>query len=441
MGGTADPSAAHLAVVWVQVATPRGSFGCTGTLIAPLTVLTAGHCTWDSDEPIDAPSKYSVAFGNDLYGSYFLSSVTAVHRHPDYRSQAGGDSNDIAILIIKKQPAEVVPIPALPSDLGLTDADRGGALEFVGYGRSVANDPDSIGVRMHVDGSISDLCEGDGCQGTQQPWVLCYGQATGGPCGADSGGPALIERNGAVFVAAVTSYGDPGCSLLGCSTRTDHYWSDFIAQYAGYAIGTACVAGAECRTGNCVGGVCCDQSCAGACQACSVAAGASQDGHCLALDGTSCDDGNACRIGDVCHSGTCSGSPKACEEAGPCRAAGSCDPSTGGCVPGAPVVDGTTCDDSNPCTLGDACLAGGCTAGPTLISCPAPDACHEDSTCQPSTGLCAPFPSKPDDTACPSGSCRAGVCTPSSGCSAAGSGPAYGIVGLLALLALRRPRR
>ncbi|WP_441289249.1 Kelch repeat-containing protein [Sorangium sp. KYC3313] len=71
-------------------------------------------------------------------------------------------------------------------------------------------------------------------------------------------------------------------------------------------LGAPCDDGASCDSGFCVDGVCCDAACdAGPCDACVVVAGASEDGRCVSLTGTACDDGDACTDGDICQAGAC----------------------------------------------------------------------------------------------------------------------------------------
>ncbi|WP_437996260.1 kelch repeat-containing protein [Sorangium sp. So ce185] len=79
--------------------------------------------------------------------------------------------------------------------------------------------------------------------------------------------------------------------------------------------GAPCASSAECAGAPCVDGVCCDRACEGACEACSVAAGAAQDGTCSPASRASCDDGDACTEADTCVAGVCRGVPL---DAGPC---------------------------------------------------------------------------------------------------------------------------
>ena len=86
-------------------------------------------------------------------------------------------------------------------------------------------------------------------------------------------------------------------------------------------------------------------------------------------DGTPCSDGNGCTQLDLCQSGVCAGgSPVVCAPNDVCHDAGTCDAATGLCSN--PVrLDGTSCDDSNACTAGDACSGGICVG----IGVPTPD--------------------------------------------------------------------
>jgi hypothetical protein len=159
----------------------------------------------------------------------------------------------------------------------------------------------------------------------------------------------------------------------------------FSANGSGYIFdivslqGRTCATGAECLTGFCSDGVCCDEACAGACNACSIAAGAEYDGACALLQPGSpgmpacaplscngqtadcpvpshlrCNDDATCFVGEFCHSsGVClpkKATGRACEaSAGADCLQGGCDVcATGQCVDG--YCCNTTCDGScNAC--------------------------------------------------------------------------------------------
>lgn len=185
--------------------------------------------------------------------------------------------------------------------------------------------------------------------------------------------------------------------------------------------GSPCKAAGQCNSANCVDSVCCNTACsAGACDACSVATGALQDGVCALLSGTACDDGDACTQADTCSAGAClPGSPLQCAAIDMCHTAGVCDSAMGGCTN--PVaVDGTSCVDKNGCTQNDTCQSGKCVGGPV---CPPPaDGCQVGG-CN-ALGLCDYVPVA-DGTTCSDGAsctvndvCMAGACAGKVACPA-----------------------
>src|SRR5262249_5456245 len=87
--------------------------------------------------------------------------------------------------------------------------------------------------------------------------------------------------------------------------------------------GAPCSSAAQCQSGFCIDGVCCNTSCsADTCGACSVAAGGAVDGICSPLSGTPCNRGNLCMQGGTCPAGMCTGAePVVCVAPGPCTTA------------------------------------------------------------------------------------------------------------------------
>ncbi len=147
--------------------------------------------------------------------------------------------------------------------------------------------------------------------------------------------------------------------------------------------GNACTLGDACIAGACV---------SGAVKACGDGLVCTSDscdptsGNCafVPADG-SCDDNNPCTLGDTCQGGACqSGPTKDCDDKDPCTIE-SCDPSNGNCKSAA-AVDGISCEDGKACTQGDACLSGKCAAG-KVPQCDDGNPCT-DEACDPQTGKC-----------------------------------------------------
>ncbi|MCO4761033.1 MAG: hypothetical protein KC502_05980, partial [Myxococcales bacterium] len=75
--------------------------------------------------------------------------------------------------------------------------------------------------------------------------------------------------------------------------------------------------------------------------------------------GSACEDGGSCQTGGTCSSaGQCLNSKPKCTDGGPCVTK-TCDTLSGDCMF---KTEGTSCNDGNPCTAGEACSLGKCDA-------------------------------------------------------------------------------
>ncbi len=157
-------------------------------------------------------------------------------------------------------------------------------------------------------------------------------------------------------------------------------------------LGEPCTTAAQCQLGLCVGGVCCDTACTGACQTCLQAQGATANGRCGPRTA-----GSICRTADAgCDAPErCDGTATTCPADGVepattlCRVpAGDCDRPelcTGSvkACPADQLMDaGVVCQDSSLlCALAATCSG-------TSVTCPAAGIRPPDSTCRPSAGDC-----------------------------------------------------
>jgi len=104
----------------------------------------------------------------------------------------------------------------------------------------------------------------------------------------------------------------PGTHTL---TATDTVTGAISGQQSGIVVlqaqGGACGGDGECATGYCVGSVCCDTSCAGACNSCVLAG---RVGTCsVVANGTPCPNSLYCDGMETCQAGLCSqGAPVSC---------------------------------------------------------------------------------------------------------------------------------
>ena len=113
---------------------------------------------------------------------------------------------------------------------------------------------------------------------------------------------------------------------------------------------------------------------------CDVATGACK--LTAVAEGAACDDGDACTVKDACNQSKCSGNTLKCDLGDPCRIY-VCD-KVFGCNDG-PQIDGGVCNDGNPCTASDACIAGKCQG--KNVACEDGNPCTVD-LCAAGTGAC-----------------------------------------------------
>jgi RHS repeat-associated protein len=132
-------------------------------------------------------------------------------------------------------------------------------------------------------------------------------------------------------------------------------------------------------------------------------------------NGSACNDANSCTTGDHCQDNVCVSTPVTCTAQDQCHDAGTCNPADGACSNPAKAND-TPCNDSDACTLADTCQSGACT-GASHVTCTASDQCHTAGQCNHSNGTCS-NPLASDGTTCNDGdpqtandACLAGACT------------------------------
>ena len=190
--------------------------GCTGTLIAPNAVLTAGHCI----EDMSATSGTFEVGGK----TYATANMIA---HPNYNGEIGNDNSaDIAIMILQEDVTGIVPM-----QINRTTPEVGQLLTLVGFGGQ------GTGSAGH-DGSFGNKNVGTTPVDEVSPGLISWrfdNESESNTAPGDSGGPAFLSIGGVQVVAGVTSGGDRNDAGIGdhsFDTRVDAYasWIDSVLQ-------------------------------------------------------------------------------------------------------------------------------------------------------------------------------------------------------------------
>lgn len=286
--------------------------------------------------------------------------------------------------------------PACASDGGGTcdwhgKCDDKGACALVPQGVACITGADA-GNSCVVQGSKGEICSGGGA---------CYLETSpaGVPCA-----PYACKNGSCVFPCL----GDTDCESPNrcesgvCKPKRKN--------------GDACDDKAQCGSGNCTDGVCCDTNCSGQCQACKLPG---KEGTCSFVVGKPVEPRPDCSGSDECK-GSCNGNGDKCGYPGKATTCGAalC---TGDVSTAAP-----TCDSTGACAAGASapCTPYGCddATGVCRKSCASDSECSQGGKCDTTSGKCAIATVSCKDTttvrlpngqteSCAPYTCKAGKCT------------------------------
>jgi trypsin len=190
------PTSGYPAVSELAILNGDGSVvGCSGTLVSPSVVMTAGHCV--ASNPLAAAAVFFP--GGDVRLQY---NVVAYVIHPDYA--AFQPPADLALLLLESPVSGVTPLP-----LAAKTPRAGKRGIIVGYGQDETGNSGLKELGTVKLKKCPRRFAPAGIVPGQLARSLCWrptrhGQDT---CQGDSGGPLLFKT----AVAGVTSGGYPDC--------------------------------------------------------------------------------------------------------------------------------------------------------------------------------------------------------------------------------------
>lgn len=201
-------SARHSWPWMVSLRTFSGTHICGGSLFTTRHVLTAAHCVpwyWSI-----FPWLGKVAVGSHTLTDGLEISVASVNIHDDYGQLTSFDA-DLAILTLRSDVTFGEDI--LPVCVASAEAPVGTLATVLGWGSEHLSGP-MAHVLRETDVTLLNMssCRNYRDQVTYN--MLCSGTSERDACRGDSGGPMLVEVDGAWHVVGVVSFGT-GCAKPG----------------------------------------------------------------------------------------------------------------------------------------------------------------------------------------------------------------------------------
>jgi secreted trypsin-like serine protease len=234
--GSIDGNAHPAVVLIIMDVGGQPAFRCSGTLIAPKVVLTAGHCAGEPGEfsGLRVFTESDVENGNNNYPFRGPNTIEATEwrSHPQYTNRAFF-LHDVGVVVLKKE----VKLASnqygrLPKQDQLDALKPSSSTVFtsVGYGVQRINP-------VHIEAELIRMFAEPHLIQINTGWtgnfsmLLSNNASTGGTCFGDSGGPNYLGSSN--VIAGVTSFAKNGnCAGTGGVFRLDRKnVLDFVSSY------------------------------------------------------------------------------------------------------------------------------------------------------------------------------------------------------------------
>jgi secreted trypsin-like serine protease len=222
-GGTAVPRGELPALAFIAYLVPNGHevVTCTGTVVAPRLVLTAGHCVDIARVDVEA-ENFRVSIGTVKWTKASLSAGRVVRTMVAPGYHEGGEKDDAALLELET-PTEVEPMRLARRRFW----SAGTEAEMAGWGRTFAARHQPTFVLHRAPTAVLGFAEchrgfpveGGLCaeQPPPQKTSACYG---------DSGGPLLARRRGDERLVEIGVL--HGGASAGCNPRSPSIYTSVL---------------------------------------------------------------------------------------------------------------------------------------------------------------------------------------------------------------------
>ncbi len=221
IGGHATTVTDFPALAYIEGVQATSGYACTGTVVAPRVVLTAGHCVEDIESSsIVEPAKIAVATGVSNLEHIPPANISAVEKVLAYPSFDPALLHGDAGLLILATPVTATPIElATKAETALYEP--GDELTVAGWGIDKRH---SEHTPTQLQAATVPIEETERCKAglkrfypfydaTRQLCTIDSPQFKITPCHGDSGGPAIATReDGSTVEVGVVSLGDATCS-------------------------------------------------------------------------------------------------------------------------------------------------------------------------------------------------------------------------------------
>ncbi len=235
--GSLDGNSHPAVVLIVMDIAGEPAFRCSGTLIAPKVVLTAGHCAGEPGEfsGMRVFTESDVQNGNNNYPFAGPNTIEATewHSHPLF-TEAQFYRHDVGVVLlsrgVKLSASDYGKLPPV-NQLDALQPSSSTRFTAVGYGLQKINPVfiEAEKVRMFAEPWLVQI-NTPGFTGDFS-LLLSNNASSGGTCFGDSGGPNYVGSGN--VIAGVTSFGLNGtCGGTGGVFRLDRKnVLDFVNQY------------------------------------------------------------------------------------------------------------------------------------------------------------------------------------------------------------------